>query len=331
MSADQFTTLLVAAIRAVPGADESPVSAAELCRGVGFDATAAEVAGPLLMRLLNGFGVLRTATGVDGGPSVKAESQTALLFLHSLAEYLGAGRMMLDNWGRMGTVEPPYTEHEVLSGPQFLHLVERRRLRDDPEARPLRRTEVAQVVIGRRCRGRGSEYLVLHDPTARQYQLPGGHRRRGDLDPHDVAVRELQEELPGFAFDPARDRLVELGLERIVQVSRTYGVATEYRITFFHLRSTRRALAVGPSARWVRQAELLDPGGDIGSQALNMAGLRRLHHRLPGGVPGLGTSLDIRPRGWLPPAVQVDSLEFWGLVVAVLGLVSSFVFFVLAP
>ena len=287
------------------------------------------MASPLLLTLLGSFGVLQTAPSPGGDHLVKAEAPTATLFLRSFAEYLAKNQNLLGNWSRPGTVDPPYTESEVLAGPQFLYLIESRRLRADPNAPAIRRTEVAQVVISRKARGQAMKYLVIHDAIARQYQLPGGHRRPGDTDTHDVAIRELEEELPGFTFDPGRDRLVELRTVEINQVSRTYGVLTAYKITFFHLRSTRSALQVGPQARWIAESALLAEDADIGGQTLNLNGLHRLDTMLPGGIRGLEPSFQLKDRGWVVTTATTRPLEFWGLVVAVLGLVASLVFFLL--
>lgn len=322
---DHVSGLLVAAIRAVPKEDESPVPVEELCERAGFDRADAAVVGPVLLRLLGGFGVLRTS----GGGLVKAASPIGSLFLSSYAEYLAAGAALLDNWSRPGATDPPYGEAEALNGPQFLYLSERRRLRADPTAPALRGAEVAQVVIARRGRGDGTRYLMLYDGAARQYQLPGGHRRPGDADMRDVAARELQEELPGFALDPARDQLVELGVVETTQVSRTYGVATAYSMTFFQLRSTRTELDAGPQARWLDAATLLaaDPAGD---PLLNVAGLRQLDRKLPGGIRGLAPGLLPRRPSWLVMTARTRPLEFWGFVVGVAGLVTSVVFFLLS-
>ncbi|MEV4630660.1 NUDIX hydrolase [Micromonospora sp. NPDC049523] len=332
MTADRFTQMLVTAIRAIPGDDESPAPVDDLCLRAGFQPDAAALAGLLLTRLLESFGVLRKIEDDESSPLVKADSPAALMFLRSFAEHLADGRVLLENWSRLGTADPPYSEHEVLSGPQFLYLLERRRLGADPHASALRRTDVAQVLISTRSRSGGTTCLVLWDAAARQYQLPGGHRRRGDGNLHEVAVRELQEELPNFTFDPLRDQLVELGAVRTTQVSRTYGVATAYTITFFHLRSTRTSLGGGPQARWISESTLLTPRATVAGQTLNLVGLHRLHQGLPRGVPGLGASFDAKqPCRWWIATAQANPLEFWGLVVAVLGLISSVAFFALAP
>lgn len=329
MTVDPHVQRLVAAIRAIPREDESPVSIEELCRQAGFEVDEMPAASALLLKLLGSFGVLRTVTSPVAGHLIKAEAPAAALFLQSLAEYLLSDQSLLDNWSRAGTFDPPYTGSEVLAGPQFLYLIESRRLRANPHAPAIRWTEVAQVVISRKARGQALMYLTIHDPAARQYQLPGGHRRPGDTDMRDTAIREMEEELDAFTFDPGRDRIVELGTIEINQVSRTYGVVTAYKMTFFHLRTTRPSLQVGPHARWVAESTLLSEDAQIDGQTLNLTGLHRLNKMLPGGIKGLEPSFQVKDHGWMVTTATTRPLEFWGLVVAVLGLAASVVFFLL--
>jgi 8-oxo-dGTP pyrophosphatase MutT (NUDIX family) len=260
--------------------------------------------------------------------TVKAATPAAALFLKCLAEYVEHDTAILHNWARNGTVEPPYDEQAVLSAPQFLYFMERRRVSRVPGATALRSARISQVVIKRAGRLRGPEYLVVHDPPARQFQLPGGHARDGERDAGDVAVRELQEELPGFTFDPAAHRLIDLGTVDITKVSRTYGVSTRYEMSFFHLQSQRTSFRVGPAARWVPESDLLDDDARVEDTTLNMAGLRRLNETLAGGLAGLPTSLPPARRGVLADLSRRKPLEFWSFVLGIVGVVLTVVIFV---
>ncbi|WP_433082449.1 hypothetical protein ACQP1P_01790 [Dactylosporangium sp. CA-052675] len=328
MTDNEIDDRLIAALDAVPAHDESPIAVDELSRRAGFDGAAAAVVGPVLLRLLGSFGVLRVAESADGATLVKAAEPASTLFLRSYAEHLRTGRDLLDSWDRPVITDPPYPEQQALSGPQFLHLIERRRLRAGNDARALRRTEVAQVVISRHIKGRPHEYLLLHDEKARQYQLPGGRRRPGDRDAADIAVRELQEELPDFEFDPDRDRLVRLGSTRATAVSRTFGVITEYDLTIFHLRSTRTGLPSGPGGTWVDGKVLLTENSTVNGLSTNLLGLRTVDKDLPGGVCGLEPSFQASERSWVATAAVTRPLEFWGFVVGVFSLIISIVFYI---
>jgi hypothetical protein len=320
MSVDTDRRLVAQLIRAIPPDSESQVPIDQL-GAVTRD-------GAVLVALLEAWGVLRTtvdpATGIR---SVKADTPTASHFLRSLAEYVENGQAILDNWSREGTVEAPYEEAAVLSGPQFLYFMERRRLARSPGAAALRKVQVAQVVIKRAGRLRGPEYLVIHDAAARQFQLPGGHARSGDRDSLDVATRELQEELPGFVFDSRSDRLVSLGTVDVTSVSRTYGVATRYAIAFFHLQSRRTSLWAGPAGRWISEDDLLSDPARVEQLTLNVVGLRRLNDTLAGGMAGLGSSLPESRGGELADLSRRKPLEFWGFVFGAVGLLVSVVFF----
>jgi hypothetical protein len=281
MGGGQDRGVVARMIRAIPAEDQSslPVTQLAATAGMGDSEVTAVV------HLLNAFGAL--SMGVDpltSAVTVKAGTPAAALFLKSLAEYVEHDTALLHNWARNGTVEPPYDEQAILYGPQFLFFMERRRISCVSDAKVLRTAKISQVVIKRVSRLRGSEYLVLIDPAARQFQLPGGQARAGDGDASEVAKRELQEELHGFAFDPAVHRLVDLGAVDVTAVSRTYGVSTRYEMSFFQLRSQGVSLRIGPGARWVSERDLLDKNARVEDMTLNTAGLRRLNETLAGGI-----------------------------------------------
>ncbi|WP_051753565.1 NUDIX domain-containing protein [Streptosporangium amethystogenes] len=302
-------------LRRIPAADESALPIAEL----GADEA--------LIALLGVFGVL-TVTERDGVRLVKATHPAATWFLRSLAEYADSGKALAD-WTRNRAGELTESGADILAGPQLLYLMERQRARFGFGARPLREVRVAQVLIKARLRGEGECYLVLYDGAARQYQLPGGKARPTDSTPREVAIRELEEELPGFAFDTRTDQLVEFCVAHVVQPSRTMGVLTAYEMTFFQLRSSRDRLAAWPDASWVQAATLLAEDAKVGGTGLDMGGLRKAVATLPGGLDALPLSLNTTQRRTLRHIARARPWEFYGMAVGVLGLVCSIVFFLL--
>ncbi|MFI7578425.1 NUDIX domain-containing protein [Micromonospora sp. NPDC049497] len=306
-------------IRAIPPDQESSVP---------VDGLPEPAAAGAVVTLLSAFGALAITTDpATGALRVRAATTTAALFLKSLAEYVEQNSAVLHNWSRIGTSEPPYDEQEILSGPQFLYFMERRRMSAFSDAAPLRSVRVSQVVVKRVGQLSGPEYLVMHDPAARQFQLPGGHARDGDQDASDVAVRELQEELPGFVFDSSIDQLIGLGIIDITAVSRSYGVSTRYQISFFHLQSGRRSLLAGPGGRWLAERDLLDADARVEGMTLNLAGLRKLDQTVAGGIACLPASLPRTTRSALPELARRKPLEFWSFVVGVVGIVLTVVIY----
>ena len=326
MGGGQGRDVVARMIRAIPLEHESSLPVARLAAVVGMSDS--EVTA--VVQLLNAFGALSTTVDpLPGALTVKAGTPASAFFLKSLAEYVEHDAAILHNWARNGTVEPPYDEEAILFGPQFLYFMERRRVTCVPGATALRTTKVSQVVVKRVGRLRGPEYLVLHDQATRQFQLPGGKARGGDRDASDVAKRELQEELPGFSFDPAIHRLVDLGTVDITVVSRTYGVSTLYEMSFFQLHSQRASLRIGPGARWVSESDLLDEHARVEGMTLNMAGVRRLNQTLAGGIAGLATSLPNARRGALADLAHRKPLEFWSFVLGIVGVVLTVVIFII--
>ncbi|WP_327375348.1 NUDIX hydrolase [Streptomyces sp. NBC_01216] len=305
----------------------TPATAEELGRRAGLTPPDAAATVPVMLALVGAFGVLKEETTPDGTPAVAVISPAAAYFLRGLAAYLRAGHAILDNWERAGTEPGPYTDRQVLAGPQFLLLTESRRLALDADAVPLREVDVVQIVVKARHRGAGGQarYLLQYDERARQYQLPGGHVRASDADHRAAAVRELEEELAGYRHDGDRDVLTELGTVEAVQPSRTFGVVSAYRVAFFQLTTDAERLLLGPGAHWVAQDELLDPDFRVGRASLNVTALERLDATLPGGLTGLPLSVPAPLRRTLGQIVRDRPWESAGLALGVVGLLVSLV------
>ncbi|MER7961073.1 NUDIX hydrolase [Streptomyces ardesiacus] len=309
----------------------TPVTARELGRQAGLEPPEADNTVAAVLALVGLFGVLRTETTTDGTPTTAVVSPQAAYFLRGLASYLRSGHEMLDNWERAGTVTGPYTDHQVLAGPQFLYLAESRRLSLDPGAVPLREVDVVQVVVKARRRGRGgrAHYLLQYDERARQYQLPGGHVRTTDADHRAAAIRELEEELAGYHHDPDRDVLTNLGVIEAVQPSRTFGAVTAYRVTFFQLKTASDRLVLGPGSHWTREEQILDPAFRIGQASLNVTALSQLDATLPGGLKGLPLSIPGHLHRTITEVIRDRPWEVAGLAVGMIGLAVSLLPFLL--
>ncbi|MBT2902646.1 NUDIX hydrolase [Streptomyces sp. McG8] len=309
----------------------APVPARELGRQAGLETAEADSTMAAVLALVGVFGVLRTETTPDGTPATAVVSPQASYFLRALAAYLRSGHKMLDNWERGGTVAGPYTDQQVLAGPQFLYLAETRRLSLDPGAVPLREVDVVQVVIKARRRGRGGQahYLFQYDERARQYQLPGGHVRTTDADHRAAAIRELEEELAGYHYDPDRDVLTSLGAIEAVQPSRTFGAVSAYRVTFFHLTTQSERLLLGPGSHWTREEQILAPAFRIGQASLNVTALSQLDATLPGGLKGLPLSIPGDLHRAMTEVIRDRPWEVAGLAVGVIGLAVSLIPFLL--
>ncbi|SFJ80996.1 NUDIX domain-containing protein [Streptomyces pini] len=325
---DDPRTAVAALLDGVAEHSGPPVPVSELCRRTGLAEAAAETAAPMVFALLSAFGALDWRQDPATGEAlVAAVSPQAGYLLRSLSAYVRTEQAFLDNWERPGTADPPLTDRQALSGPQFLHLLEKRRLRTNPDAPPLRRVDVAQVVVKNRVRGRGgrAQYLMLYDGRARQYQLPGGYVRASDRDARTAAVRELEEELPGYSYVSGRDTLTELGVFPVVQISRTHGAVTAYRVALYQLRSGTERLPLAPGALWVPEETLLDPAGTVGGATLNITALLRLDRALPGGIGGLPQSMSGVQHRPLREVVRDRPWEVVGLLVGVVGLLVSLV------
>jgi hypothetical protein len=206
--------------------------------------------------------------------------------------------------------------------------MENRRLERNNNAPCLREIQVAQVIIKAHRKGPGDDlYLAQYDDGAQDFQLTGGVRRSSDADLGETAVRELEEELPGFHFNQQSDFLRSMGRVQVPQISHTYGVATRYDVEIFHLRTDRPDVPTAPTARWFTEAEMLTT--DSVGASFNMTALRQVMEQIDGGLEGLPASLtDFRKR----PRTALTNSNLWeivGVILGIIGIALSVVFYFL--
>ncbi len=239
------------------------------------------------------FGVLKMS-GLDdsGSPIVWAAAPSAFWFLQSLAVFQREDRQLPANWERPGTSTGPYQASQSLTGTKLVEIMERERKRQDDDARPLGTLRTVAVLIkGRKPGTSQAGYLVHLDEVAAQYQLVGGRIRADDIDRHSAAMHEVKGRLHSkrFPFDFQEFDVTFLETVRVKDVSRTYGVYTEYEISFFRLLTTKQ-LQLPSAYLWVTKTELLRGEADDYTE-INNGGLEELDRKLQGGLDGLGRSV----------------------------------------
>jgi hypothetical protein len=277
----------------------------------------------LKLSVLEPFNVLEVRQeNSSSEPLVRAVAPAAGFFLRSLAAFVRENQFILSNWERPGNSDGPlYSVREILTGPQFLYLIERERIAGRNDALPLREVEIAQVVVKARIRGQGKAmYLVQYDDVAREYQLVGGYQRKQDRDMRETIIREIEEELPSNPFDfRGRDSVTPLGAVALSKLSRTFGVNTLYNISFFQLHQGVGGLILGPNDAWVTERELL-AGKTKGGHSINTSALQVLDKQLPGGLDGLKLSLPGTQRRSLRKIAKEHPWEVAGLAIGILAL-----------
>ncbi|HEU5126661.1 MAG TPA: NUDIX hydrolase [Glycomyces sp.] len=301
---------------------DGAVSPVEIGRRAGLDDAEAAAAVPMLMALLDVFGAMTSGDAADhSGVPVSVHARN---FLRSLGEYARADRSVLHNWERSGADDTPNGPGRMLRGLQFLYLIEQQRATLDSNAGALRQAKIVQVVVkARPAWGTGkTRYLTLYDPKARQYQLPGGHVRESDPDNASAAIREIEEEIAGFVFDPETDSLKSIGTIRTDDLSRTYSVLTEYEIEFFLLSTVDGKLPEVRNGCWVSERDLLKQRERDG-EPMNVKGLQILDQQLAGGIASLPGSMGMSGPAALRTLVRDRRWELLGLLIGIAGLTLS--------
>ena len=230
-------------LRAIPQSRHDPRPLQELPGG--------DAIGQGLAVLLETWGAVELS---DAG--IRATSQPAYYFLHSLAAWVEADGHVIEDWSEQHGARPG---EGLQHGTSLVFLLEQERLRRFPDAPAIRFTSVAEVLIVRT--GEPRQFLVQWDARAGQYQVIGG-RQKDDLDWQEpieqTAIRELEEELDYQVNHEARDFSLAFlaAFEGDKRLSPSFGALTAYRFTFFQALNLP-PIRLGPNDRWVTRAELL--------------------------------------------------------------------------
>ena len=281
---------------------------------------------------LEALGAVRTIRSEnDSSVSVKASTQTGYYFLRSIAEYMESGVPIVDEWkrGNVSTDSPHPRPLDFAS--QLLYLLEQRRLEQCLAPNPIRDVSVSQAIIKARLRwSRQPVFLVQYDRTAQQYQMIGGRMRPADRDTDTVMRRELAEELPKSSLvKERRYELQELAVDlEHTGLSPTFGAYTKYLFTFYQVKFEGFQLDLGDNDRWVSLEEIKTGKTRDGMRIANDI-TTRLDECLPGGLVGLGLSLDKRQALSIARILKERPWEITGILVSALGLLLAIIFFII--
>ncbi len=243
-------TLIAGWLRAIPQSRHSPRPLYEMPGG--------DVIGRGLAALLEVWGAV--ALSEDG---ILAVSQSSYYFLHSLAAWCDNPSTVILNWSEhVGAKNRKSVQHGV----SLVHVLESERLTRDPGAKPIRLTNVAQILIVRP--GDPPQFLGQWDDRAGFYQLIGGRQKRDKdwVEPiFETAVRELEEELYGQiryeAGDFKLERLADFDGE--TRLSPSYGALTTYHFTFYRATDLL-SLELSAEDRWLSRKDLLTGSNNHG-------------------------------------------------------------------
>jgi ADP-ribose pyrophosphatase YjhB (NUDIX family) len=240
---EQNRSLLAAWLRAIPQSRHEPTPLAALPGG--------NVLGPGLALLLQTWGAVELS---DAG--IRATSQPAYYFLHSLAAWAEDRGAIIQDWSeRYGARVDAGLRH----GASLVYLLESERLKRNPAAEPIRLTPAAQILIVRP--GNPPQFLGQWDGPGGAFQIIGGRQRidRDQIeDIRDTAIRELEEELAGQVRYANGDFeltfLAEFSGPK--RISPSFGALTLYHFTFFHAHGLKQ-ITLGSQDRWLTRQELL--------------------------------------------------------------------------
>jgi hypothetical protein len=205
----------------------------------------------------------------------------AFYFVQSLMHTLAEGTLTADSWQRLAG--------DVCGGigARLVDLMESNRLACSPEPTPLRVIQVVTAVIKAR-RSDGDVYLMQYDEKAEQFQPIGGKQEITDASNQAALIRELCEELTMPSVIPGEDCRINAIVEhaRILEVSNSLHVLTQYDHSFYHLTDVRFAIHTDTITRWISASELVARKTRDGYAITSL-----FDDHLPGVLPTLGYSL----------------------------------------
>ncbi len=235
--------LLAAWLRAIPQSRHEPRQLDELPGG--------HIIGQGLAAMLQVWGAVEFSSN-----GIRAISQPAYYFLHSLAAWAESGGPVIPDWSAQQGLTPG---EGLRHGTTLVYLLEDERLRRNPEAPPIRFTPVAQILIV--SLDEPPRFLGQWDERAGAFQIIGGRQKvNGDwVEPiFDTAVREVEEELAGQVSYQAGDFQIETlaAFQGQTRISPSFGALTAYQFTFFraaHLKPIR----LNPGDRWLSRSDFV--------------------------------------------------------------------------
>ena len=187
---------------------------------------------------------------------IRAVSQPAYYFLHSLAAWAETPGSIITDWSEDTGAEK---SEGLRHGSSLVYLLEEERFSRSHDVPPTRYTPVAQALIIQP--EEPSRFLGQWDEQAGSYQLIGGRQRENQnwIEPVlDTIIREVEEELNYQLSFAAGDFNVEqlAQFQGEADLSPTFGALTAYHFTFFRVVGLT-SLQLASSDRWLTRHELL--------------------------------------------------------------------------
>lgn len=209
--------------------------------------------------------------------TIRVTSPQAGYALRLLRDLVSAGKPLVADWNREGVTPSDQLRHPFGAAVDLLAALDRRRHEVLPRATPVRSILAAVGVIARLEADGSRAYLLVYDPEARTWQLPGGRFEDRDQSLRDTLLRELSEELRcGVLREPDDLTLHELGSPLVeVRESPTYGLRSETLFHVFLVQITHTFFTLHEDLRWVRETDIVS-GVTVDGKNVSTVPLTRL-------------------------------------------------------
>ncbi len=212
----------------------------------------------IVLRFLKLFGAIDIIhNGDDRHKLVCLTGRMSKHFMSSLSQYVLKEHRLISDWDTVG-YNPDTNIRNFYRSAEFLYYMESKRIQENRDIKPLREVEVVNTIIKANLIGLNEPvYLYRFDSDAKQYQLIGANNKNKESKKYFMVKKLMQELNENNLVCPGNFDLKQvLKNVKTTSISKTYGIFTEYIISFYHMTTTLDELKLGPYDRWLSVDEV---------------------------------------------------------------------------
>lgn len=164
--------------------------------------------------------------------SIQAKSETAELFLNSLAIYLENNFPIISSWANKSNYHDMKYNHLLSWGKDFTYELEYKRFQNLRSTKATSNVDIILFIIKCKVQNKTEpQFLLQLNTDTLMYQLIGGYLSKNETI-EQAAARFLKDELPGNTF---KYTLRSVAKQSLKNVSYRSGALTEYTVKLVHI------------------------------------------------------------------------------------------------
>ncbi|MBP9759509.1 ATP-binding protein [Candidatus Dojkabacteria bacterium] len=188
---------------------------------------------------------------------ITVKSRIARLFLFTLENYIKKGHSLISDWEISGYNEEVNIRN-FYRAVEFMYYMENKRVNENNDREPARKVIVVGGVVKAKVMGYEEPlYLMRYDYEAKQFQALGGTNRKFEKNEVFIKKKLVQELILNNLISDVNFEIEEMFRNSpSLTLSKTYGIFTEYEISYYHFITNLEQLKLGQFDRWVSINEI---------------------------------------------------------------------------